>query len=93
MTKVLLITSIPTPYRVPLFNEINRQLRELGIAFKVLFGARGYARRKWLAEESAFEFEYQFAPLIKRIALQIPYQFCSFLEEKIEIRIRYENCK
>lgn len=62
MTKVLLITNIPTPYRIPLFNEINKQLGELGIGFKVLFGARGYARRKWVIDEKEFEFEYQFLP-------------------------------
>jgi len=52
MKNVLLITNIPTPYHIPLFIELNRQLKELGIEFKaLLFGARGYARRKWIMEE------------------------------------------
>ncbi|MCB0265603.1 MAG: glycosyltransferase family 4 protein [Calditrichaeota bacterium] len=62
MTKVLLITNIPTPYRIPLFNEINKQLGESGIGFKVIFGARGYARRKWIIDENDFEFKYQVLP-------------------------------
>lgn len=35
--KVLLITNIPTSYRIPLFNGLNAQLARLGIGFKVIF--------------------------------------------------------
>ncbi|MFQ5720899.1 MAG: hypothetical protein ACE5GI_00210 [Candidatus Aminicenantales bacterium] len=57
--KVVLITNIPTPYRVPLFNELNRQLKEKGFELKVLFGAVGYSRRKWQVDPSEFRFEYE----------------------------------
>ena len=45
--KVLLITNIPTPYRIPLFNVLHEELSQRGIDFSVVFGALGYARRKW----------------------------------------------
>lgn len=45
--RVIVITNIPTPYRIPLFNELNAQLAALGISFKVVFAALGYPRRKW----------------------------------------------
>lgn len=34
----------------------------MGIDFKVLFGARSYARRKWIINENDFLFDYQFLP-------------------------------
>jgi glycosyltransferase involved in cell wall biosynthesis len=45
--KVLLITNIPTPYRIPLFNVLHEELTQRGIDFSVAFGALGYARRRW----------------------------------------------
>jgi len=57
--KVFLITNIPTPYRIPLFNEINKQLEERNIKLKVIFGALGYARRKWLIDMSECTFDYK----------------------------------
>jgi len=59
MEKVFVITNIPTPYRIPLFNELNRQLEEKGIKLKVLFGALGYRRRKWEIDMSECNFEYE----------------------------------
>ncbi len=56
--QVLLITNIPTPYRIPLFNEINRQLLARGIAFKVVFAALGYARRKWQIDMAQCSFPW-----------------------------------
>jgi glycosyltransferase involved in cell wall biosynthesis len=58
LKKVLLVTNIPTPYRIPLFNELNRQLKELGISLKILFGALGYSRRQWNINISECEFDY-----------------------------------
>lgn len=55
---VLIITNIPTPYRIPLFNEIARQLRFDGYALTVVFGGWGYKRRKWRIDPSLFEFDY-----------------------------------
>ena len=59
---VLLVTNIPTPYRIPLFNEVARLLKEHGFLLKVVFGAWGYARRKWQIDADAFEFDYEILP-------------------------------
>lgn len=56
--KVLLLTNIPNPYRLPLFNELNRQLRSEGISLKVVFGAPGYSRRKFQIDMNECEFHY-----------------------------------
>lgn len=58
--KLVLVTNIPNPYRVPLFNELNRQLREKGVAFKVLFAAKGYEHRLFKLEDLDFQFEHAF---------------------------------
>lgn len=60
--KVLLITNIPTPYRIPLFNELKGQLERKGLGLKVVFGALGYAYRKWKINMSRCKFEYEVLP-------------------------------
>jgi glycosyltransferase involved in cell wall biosynthesis len=57
--KVLMITNIPTPYRIPLFNELKSQLAEKGIAFKVIFGGTTYARRKWQIDLQQCQFDHE----------------------------------
>lgn len=57
--KVLLITSIPTPYRIPLFNELSKQFKQQSIQFKVVFGALGYSRRKWDIDMSDCNFNFE----------------------------------
>ncbi len=57
--KVLLIKNIPNPYRILLFNELNNQLKEQGIKLKVVFGALGYARRKWKVDMTECIFDYE----------------------------------
>ncbi len=57
--KVVLVTNIPTPYRIPLFNEIHRQFSERGIGFTVIFAALGYARRKWHIDMGSCRFPYR----------------------------------
>jgi len=57
--RVLLVTNIPTPYRIPLYNEINHQLDRNKIQFKVLFGALQYRRRMWEVDLSACRFDYE----------------------------------
>lgn len=59
LCKVMLITNIPTPYRIPLFNEISRLLREKGAKLKIVFGALTYSRRKWRVDLSSCEFDYK----------------------------------
>lgn len=58
--KLVLVTNIPNPYRVPLFNELHRQLLKKEIAFKVLFAARGYEHRRFKLEDLDFQFEHEF---------------------------------
>ncbi|MFX0208310.1 MAG: glycosyltransferase family 4 protein [Candidatus Hodarchaeota archaeon] len=60
--KIILITNIPTPYRIPLFNELREQLKRKGLGLKVVFGALGYARRKWAVDMSQCKFEYEVLP-------------------------------
>lgn len=57
--KVLLITNIPTPYRIPLFNELSKQLEVSGMELIVVFGAMGYARRKWKIDMTEIKFKYE----------------------------------
>lgn len=61
-TRVLVVTNIPTPYRIPLFNQLNEELEKRGIKLKVAFGALGYARRKWAVDMSQCKFEYEVLP-------------------------------
>ena len=62
LKKIILITNIPNPYRIPLFNELNNQLAIRQIKLKVLFGALGYARRKWQIDMSDCDFDYKVLP-------------------------------
>jgi glycosyltransferase involved in cell wall biosynthesis len=57
--KAVLITNIPTPYRIPLFNEMNELLQKEGWEFKVVFGASGYRRRKWIVDMEECRFAYR----------------------------------
>jgi glycosyltransferase involved in cell wall biosynthesis len=57
--KVLFVTNIPTPYRLPLFNEIADQLAVLGYGLKVVFAASGYARRRWSVDLGECRFEHE----------------------------------
>jgi len=61
-SRILLVTNIPTPYRIPLFNELKEQLERRGLRLKVVFGALGYARRKWAVDMSQCKFEYEVLP-------------------------------
>lgn len=57
--RVLIVTNVPTPYRVPLFAELARQLAELGVDLTVVFAARGYARREWEIDWKSMGFNYE----------------------------------
>ena len=63
--KAMLITNIPNPYRVPLFNELHKLLEEAGISLLVVFGALGYERRKFRLDMSECEFPYTVLPTRK----------------------------
>ena len=60
--KIVLITNIPTPYRIPLFNELNDQLKEKNIKMKVIYGALSYPRRKWKINMSECKHDYEVLP-------------------------------
>src|SRR5947209_4337036 len=68
---IVLITNIPTPYRIPLFNLIGRRLRKWGIEFHVLFAMDTYNRRKWTNVLADAEFGYTVLNLQK---VQIGYE-------------------
>ncbi|MDH7513812.1 MAG: glycosyltransferase family 4 protein [Clostridiales bacterium] len=57
--KILLITNIPTPYRIPLFNELYEQLKNKGLKLTVLFGAYCYPYRKWDVDLSSCNFDFR----------------------------------
>ena len=59
MKKILVITNIPNPYRIPLFAELSRQLKVEGMDLKVIFAAMGYKRRQYKIdlEKCGFEFD------------------------------------
>lgn len=57
--KVFLITNIPTPYRIPLFNELHEKLKEKGLRLTVIFGAYIYSYRKWHVDLSSCKFDYR----------------------------------
>ena len=59
MSRVLHITNIPTPYRIPQLNEIGRQLRREGWELKVVFGRAGYGRRHWRVDLGRCDFDYE----------------------------------
>jgi glycosyltransferase involved in cell wall biosynthesis len=66
--KIVLITNIPNPYRIPLFNSLNSTLNKKGIDLIVLFGAKGYARRKWVINTEDCLFPYQ---ILKSVSFNI----------------------
>ncbi|MGD1847239.1 MAG: glycosyltransferase family 4 protein [Salibacteraceae bacterium] len=56
--KVVLVTDIPNPYRLPLFNELNRQLQSKGAQLKVVFGSARQANRKFELNLQEAQFDY-----------------------------------
>ncbi|MFM9052863.1 MAG: glycosyltransferase family 4 protein [Bacteroidota bacterium] len=60
MKKIVLVTNIPTPYRVPLFNLLANVLEQEGFRLHVVFGASTYGRRMHTSDPSLFRFEHTF---------------------------------
>ncbi|REJ84083.1 MAG: glycosyltransferase family 1 protein [Bacteroidetes bacterium] len=58
--KVILVTNVPSPYRIPLFNLLHEKLRVAGYEFKVLFGSETYSRRRFNSELNLCRFDYEF---------------------------------
>lgn len=59
---VLLVTNIPTPYRIPLFNALAETFGRSGFNLKVAFGASGYSRRNWAIDMDECRFDYEILP-------------------------------
>lgn len=59
LRQALLITNIPTPYRIPLFVELSRQLTARSYRLKVVFAAMGYSRRQWRINLDGCGFDYE----------------------------------
>ena len=57
--KILIVTNIPNQYRIPLFNEVNKQFSDAGLSLKILFGSIGYARRKNKIDMKECRFDYE----------------------------------
>ncbi len=56
--KLLVITNIPNPYRIPLFNLLNQKLQARQHELHVAFGTSSYQRRKFVLNPSEFKFPY-----------------------------------
>jgi glycosyltransferase involved in cell wall biosynthesis len=63
--KLLLITNIPNPYRIPLFNLLQKRLAEEKSELFVLFGAFGYNRRRFSLNIEDFKFKYKILNSLK----------------------------
>lgn len=55
---IVIVTNLPTPYRVPLFNLLSKRLTNRGWQLTVVFLVRHYARRKWTVDERTLEFDH-----------------------------------
>jgi len=60
METILLVTNIPTPYRLPLFNRLSALIGDKGCRFKVVFCEHGYARRRFELKDESYCFEHEF---------------------------------
>jgi glycosyltransferase involved in cell wall biosynthesis len=60
LPQIVLVTNIPTPYRIPLFNALGNLFESRGYAFRVLLAARTYRRRKWQINLDAFRADHHF---------------------------------
>ena len=60
MRKLVVVTNIPTPYRVPLFNTLHHELAAAGWELHVVFGSRGNARRLWQIGPDQYRFPHTF---------------------------------
>lgn len=59
--KVILLTEIISPYRIPVFNEIAK---ELGGGFLALFFSETVREREWKVNKAAIKFNYKVLPSV-----------------------------
>ena len=55
---VVLITNIPNQYRIPLFNEFSKILKNEGKKLHVIFGAASYSSRKTKVDLTECQFDF-----------------------------------
>ncbi|CAI8789305.1 glycosyltransferase family 4 protein [Methylocaldum szegediense] len=55
---IVIVTNLPAPYRIPLFNVLNGALSRIGLSLHVIFGAKSEARRQWHVPLEECEFSY-----------------------------------
>ncbi len=57
---LVLITNVLTPYRIPLYNFLHKELTKQNITLKILLSAPTYKFRKWSIDTSKIQFELQY---------------------------------
>jgi glycosyltransferase involved in cell wall biosynthesis len=57
---LIVVTNLPTPYRVPLFNTLARLLPTAGWELEVVFGSRSNQRRRWRIAPEEYGFRHHF---------------------------------
>ena len=57
--KLLVVTNIPTPYRIAFFNVLHAQLRKIGGNLKVLYCAKSEPDRHWEINLKEQQFDYE----------------------------------
>lgn len=50
--KILIITNIPSPYRVDFFNYLQTQYSHSGYEFSILYASRAESNRRWIIDNS-----------------------------------------
>lgn len=60
--RLVVLTNIPTPYRIHFFNRLAAELRRRDIGFGVLFCAKSEANRHWPFDPAALHFTYKILP-------------------------------
>ncbi len=60
--RLVVLTNIPTPYRIHFFNRLAAELGRRGIGFGVLFCAQSEANRHWPFDPSELHFSYAVLP-------------------------------
>ncbi len=58
MKTIVVVTNIPNPYRVPLFNELAVQLEKDNLCLHVIFARSTYSRRKFELNLADCHFQY-----------------------------------
>ena len=56
--RVVVVTNIPAPYRIPLFNGVARRLRDAHAEFRVIFLAGSPNDRSWMQTDLDRQFSY-----------------------------------